>query len=210
MTDSTKNIIDGGMTHLSWCLIIAVKLARQEGKIISSLHEHMFIMQWLGNAQKYKLFPKSLAQHILWFQVQGKRHGTKAKLYEKAQAIWAIQPQEKDQQSALIRFTQLYEELKMLGWEGFVLPDAEWPSEIDKKQTNAVIYVNKKSLFESFDEYGNHVKPLEIRVKGNVTPFLALLTKFKFNTEKKTDIDNFAVFRLLQEKGTLTSICPNS
>ncbi|WP_446918754.1 DUF2913 family protein, partial [Klebsiella pneumoniae] len=139
MTDSTRSRIDDGLTHFSWCLIIAVKFARQEGRIISPLHEHMFIMQWLGNAHKYKLFPRSLAQHILWFQNLGKRHGTKAKLYEKAETIWATQSHATDEQNALYRFTRLFEELKILGWRGVVLPNSEWDFDIDYHETHTVI-----------------------------------------------------------------------
>lgn len=197
MTDSTRSIIDDGLTHFSWCLIIAVKFARQEGRIISPLHEHMFIMQWLGNAQKYKLFPRSMAQHILWFQNLGKRHGTKAKLYEKAETIWTTQSHATDEQNALFRFTRLFEELKTLGWRGFVLPDAEWASDSNYHETNAVIYVNKNSLIESFDEYGNQVKPLELRVKGNITQLLSLFVNFKFDSEKIDHSEDFAVYRLL-------------
>ena len=44
------------LAHLAWCILAAVGLARQEGKALSALQTHMFIMQWLLTAQKHKLF----------------------------------------------------------------------------------------------------------------------------------------------------------
>lgn len=49
---------------MCWCLLAAVKMARSPGKITSDLPEHLFIMQWLANAQKGHLFPKIVANDI--------------------------------------------------------------------------------------------------------------------------------------------------
>ena len=115
MTD-TANPVSDELAHLSWCILIAVKLARQEGRIITPSHEHMFIMQWLTNAQKYKLFPRAFAQDIMWFQGLGKRYGLKAHLYKKAEAVLVTQSLGTEHQSYLFRFTQFFEELKQSGW----------------------------------------------------------------------------------------------
>lgn len=50
--------------HLAWCILVAVCLARREGKAISLLETHVFIMQWLLNAQKRKIFPRAMAPDI--------------------------------------------------------------------------------------------------------------------------------------------------
>lgn len=42
------------LAHLAWCILAAVGLARQEGRALSALQTHMFIMQWLLTAQKRK------------------------------------------------------------------------------------------------------------------------------------------------------------
>ena len=69
--------------HLAWYILVAVGLAREEGKVLSGLQTHMFIMQWLLTAQKRKLFPRMLASDIIWLQEQGKRYGPSARLYSK-------------------------------------------------------------------------------------------------------------------------------
>ncbi|WP_439412519.1 hypothetical protein [Enterobacter ludwigii] len=56
------------LAHLAWCILVAVGFAREEGKALSGLQTHMFIMQWLLAAQKRKLFPRTLASDIIWLQ----------------------------------------------------------------------------------------------------------------------------------------------
>ncbi|EOS92865.1 DUF2913 family protein [Erwinia tracheiphila] len=59
------------LAHLALCLLVAVKLSQKQGKIRTDLQIHMFIMQWLTTAQKRKLFPRSVAQDILWLINEG-------------------------------------------------------------------------------------------------------------------------------------------
>lgn len=65
----TENPVSAELAHLSWCILIAVKLVRQEGRVITPAHEHMFIMKWLTNAQKHKLFPELLHRISCGFRV---------------------------------------------------------------------------------------------------------------------------------------------
>ncbi|WP_373225102.1 DUF2913 family protein [Enterobacter cloacae complex sp. ESBL7] len=91
------------LAHLAWCILVAIGLARQEGKALSALQTHMFIMQWLLTAQKRKLFPRALASDIIWLQEQGKRHGPSARLYSKVEYIWLASSGELTQQSTRFR-----------------------------------------------------------------------------------------------------------
>jgi hypothetical protein len=114
------------LAHLAWCVMVAVSLARQEGKAISSLQTHMFIMQWLSMAQKRKVFSKTLAQDIIWLQAQGKRHGPAARLYSKLEYVWLASSGELACQSTLFRFTYMIDTLRTLGWEDYLLSDTDW------------------------------------------------------------------------------------
>ncbi|WP_193221880.1 DUF2913 family protein [Klebsiella pneumoniae] len=198
MTNSSNPISDE-LSHLSWCIIIAVKLARQEGRIMTPSHEHMFIMQWLANAQKYKLFPKLFAPDILWFLDIGKRYGQKANLYKKAEAVLATQSLESEQRSALFRFTQFFEELKKSGWGGYVLPDRNFNIHQNIRGIASAIYVSQSALAESFNDRGEIVKPLEFRVEGNFMQVQSLLNKFQFNAQSSTDVEGFTAFRLVPD-----------
>ncbi|MBS7522446.1 DUF2913 family protein [Serratia ureilytica] len=195
----TANPVSDELAHLSWCIIIAVKLARQEGRIITPSHEHMFIMQWLANAQKYKLFPRTFAQDILWFQGLGKRYGLKANLYKKAEAVLTTQSLETEYQSYLFRFTQFFEELKQFGWSGYVLPDTPENSQRGIGESTSVIYVKQSALVESFDNRGSLIIPLNFKVKGNVAQIQSLLVKFQFNNEDAGEEGGFTTIRLLPD-----------
>lgn len=193
----TENPVSAELAHLSWCILIAVKLVRQEGRVITPAHEHMFIMKWLTNAQKHKLFPRAFAQDILWFQGIGKRYGLKANLYKKAEAVLATQYLEAEQQSDLFRFTLFFEELKRNGWRGYVLPEKHVNTQRNTDDISSVIYVNQSALVESFNDRGELISPLDFRVKGNVVQVQSLLNKFQFNTEKSLEIEEVATFKLI-------------
>lgn len=198
MTD-TSNPVSDELAHLSWCILIAVKLARQEGRIITSSHEHMFIMQWLTNAQKYKLFPRTYAQDIMWFQGIGKRYGLKAHLYKKAESVLVTQSLGTEHQSYLFRFTQFFEELKQSGWSGYVLPDTPESSQKGIAEIASVIYVKQSALVESFNDHGALITPLNFKVKGNIAQIQSLLVKFQFKNEEAGEGSGFTAIRLLPD-----------
>ncbi|MDT4323482.1 DUF2913 family protein [Klebsiella aerogenes] len=198
MTD-TANPVSDELAHLSWCILIAVKLARQEGRIITPSHEHMFIMQWLTNAQKYKLFPRAFAQDIMWFQGLGKRYGLKAHLYKKAEAVLVTQSLGTEHQSYLFRFTQFFEELKQSGWSGYVLPDTPESSQRGIGEIASVIYVKQSALVESFNDRGALITPLNFKVKGNIEQIQSLLVKFQFKNEEAGEESGFTAIRLLPD-----------
>ncbi|WP_258306113.1 hypothetical protein [Enterobacter sp. CGMCC 5087] len=66
MTSMTPKRPTKELVHLAWCILVSVGLARQEGKALSTIQTHLFIMQWLLTAQKRKIFPRILASDILW------------------------------------------------------------------------------------------------------------------------------------------------
>ncbi len=40
------------LAHFAWCALVALGIARQEGKALSPLTEHTFLVNWLATAQK--------------------------------------------------------------------------------------------------------------------------------------------------------------
>lgn len=111
---------------MCWCLLVAVKMARRAGKIALDLQEHLFIMQWLANAQKRHLFPKIVANDIAWFMAQGKKYGYGTTLYNKVEYVFHSSTGALADKSALFRFTYLVETLKTMGWLDYLLSPQEW------------------------------------------------------------------------------------
>ena len=115
LTISLSKRPDTELAHLAWCILVAIKIARREGKALTALQTHIFIMQWLSNAQKRKVFPKSLAPDILWLLDQGKRYGPAARLFSKVEYIWLASSGELSSQSVLFRFTCMIDTLRTIG-----------------------------------------------------------------------------------------------
>ena len=184
MTELTTKRPDTELAHLAWCIIIAVKLARKEGKSLTSLQTHMFIMQWLSTAQKRKLFPKSLAPDIIWLQAQGKQKGPAARLYSKVEYIWLASSGELASQSTLFRFTCMIDTLRTIGWKDYLLSDADWENHWMAGTEAPAIYTKKSQLHCSFTESGQLIGPLEVRLSGKPDGIFPLLKQCSLTVEK--------------------------
>ena len=135
----------------------------------------MFIMQWLTTAQKRKLFPRSVAQDILWLIHEGKRYGFSAKLHRKLEYIWRASSGELLKQSVLFRFTFFIETLKTMDWRDFLLSPQEWDSYHRESVTANAVYTPKAELHPAFSDGGELIKPLEIRFTGDISGVFPLL-----------------------------------
>ena len=188
------------LMHLAWCLLVAIKLSQKQGKIRTDLQIHMFIMQWLAAAQKRKLFPRSVAQDILWLLDQGKRYGSGARLHRKVEYIWRSSTGELAKQSMLFRFTYFIETLKTMGWLDFLLSQQEWRNYHRESATASAVYTPKAELHPAFSDSGELIKPLEIRFTGDISGVFPLLEQCHLKSEQRPDEEDFSVIRLLPEK----------
>lgn len=112
--------------HLAWCLLIALQLAKQDGKVQTPMNQHLFIMQWLAGAQKQKRFPKSVAIDIQWLLNQGKTYGFGAKLKERVDYLYRSCTGVLKDQTDLFRLTYALEVVKATGWKYLLLSDKLW------------------------------------------------------------------------------------
>lgn len=187
---------DTELAHLAWCILVAISLARHEGKALSQLQTHMFIMQWLSTAQKRKLFPKSLAKDIIWLQEQGKRYGQAARLYSKVEYIWLASSGELASQSPLFRFTCMIDTLRTMGWQDYLLSDADWQHGWKSSQEAPALYTQKSRLHDSFTETGELIVPLEIRLTGDHKGLFPLLEQCRLVADEQPANEGFSVFLL--------------
>ncbi|MGC6031163.1 DUF2913 family protein [Enterobacter kobei] len=189
------------LAHLAWCILTAVGLARQEGRALSALQTHMFIMQWLLAAQKRKLFPRTLASDIIWLQEQGKRYGASARLYSKVEYIWLASSGELTQQSTLFRFTYMIDTLRTMGWVDWLVSAKEWEEKAKLAGNVCAIYTPKDELHQVFTDRGELIKPMELRLTGDISGIPALLAQCNLHAERLPDDDGFSVLRLIPEPG---------
>ncbi|EJQ9383903.1 DUF2913 family protein [Salmonella enterica] len=176
--------------------MVAVRLAQRAGKALSPLQTHMFIMQWLSVAQKRKLFPRSLAQDIIWLQEQGKRYGPAARLYSKVEYIWLASSGELAGQSTLFRFTCMIDTLRTMGWQDFLLSDDDWHNGWKVKAEIPAIYTQKSRLHCSFTETGKLIQPFEIRLTGETGGLFPLLEQCRLTVEKSLTTQVYTVLLL--------------
>ncbi|EOL9123147.1 DUF2913 family protein [Enterobacter ludwigii] len=196
MTELTTKRPDTELAHLAWCIIVAVKLARKEGKSLTPLQTHMFIMRWLSTAQKRKLFPKSLAPDIIWLQEQGRLKGPSARLYSKVEYIWLASSGELANQSVLYRFTCMIDTLRSMGWKDYLLSDDDWINGWKAGTEISAVYTQKSQLHCSFTEKGELVTPLELRLTGIPDGIFPLLEQCKLKSEKQPSNMGYTVLLL--------------
>jgi len=157
-------------------------------------------MQWLTTAQKRKLFPRSVAQDILWLINEGKRYGFSAKLHRKLEYIWRASSGELLKQSVLFRFTFFIETLKTMDWRDFLLSPQEWHSYHRESVTASAVYTPKAELHPAFSDGGELSKPLEIRFTGDISGIFPLLEQCHLRAEQRPDEEGFSIIMLLPEK----------
>ncbi|AOO59832.1 hypothetical protein AN237_25075 (plasmid) [Raoultella ornithinolytica] len=187
---------DTELAHFSWCILIAVALARREGKIQSSLQTHMFIMQWLSTAQKRKLFPRSLAQDIIWLQEQGKHKGPSARLFNKVEYLWLASSGELTKQSTLFRFTCMIDTLRTMGWQDYLLSDTDWQNGWKSGPGKPSIYTQKSTLKDLFTPSGMLIQPLSIRLSGCTDGIYPLLEQCRLSYVSQPATQGFSVLQL--------------
>jgi len=61
--------------HFYYCATIAACMARQYGEINSPFSSHVFMMRWLSNAEKKRLFDRNVSREITWLISQGRERG---------------------------------------------------------------------------------------------------------------------------------------
>lgn len=64
--------------HLAWCAMVALQLAKRDGKVSSESQENLFLTRWLATALKQHRFPRDVAPDIEWLLKQGRTLGAKS------------------------------------------------------------------------------------------------------------------------------------
>lgn len=172
------------LSHLAFCALAALGLARQEGKVSTPYAETLFLIRWLTVAQKQKRFPRSVAVDIAWLLERGRRHGAAAKLRQHLDYLWRSASGNLAEQSDLFRLTYVTETLKDSGWENWVLSATEWeqpPDDLRIRENGFM--VEKLALHRSFDTGGHQTESVEFRVVGDTDIFLQTLKKHGFTVQ---------------------------
>jgi len=196
-TESSPNGTLSVLAHFTWCGLVALRLAQQEGRAQSDLQQHLFLMQWLTTAQKQKRFPRSVASDLSWLLAQGKQYGFAAKLPDKLNELYHSTNGVMAHQCDLFRLTAFIESLKARGWRNeMVLPD-EWAERELTPQTHRTVYAVKTLLESSYSDAGELLTPMALRFAGDIREALEVLAECRLPCQREPDLHGLAVLTLL-------------
>ncbi|UCQ27482.1 DUF2913 family protein [Edwardsiella tarda] len=134
------------LAHFAWCALVALGIARQEGKALSPLTEHSFLVNWLVTAQKQRRFPRSIATDIESLLQLGRCKGLAAGLSHRLTCLWQDAIASAQPPSALQCLRNALAALKSQGWLNVVIDDTEWhPQRLHAEYANTSALLVKKS-----------------------------------------------------------------
>ncbi|HHX3382679.1 TPA: DUF2913 family protein [Salmonella enterica] len=163
--------------HLVWCAMIALRLARQDGRVQSEQQENLFITRWFADAERQRRFSRDVATDIRWMLQQGRSLGVRAQLARKLDYIWRSTTGNILEQTDLFRLTWGLETTKSQQWVYHVLSDPEWLRlrRLSLNPDVCAVYIPKTALERAFSEEGKQTAPVPVRITGNVEAFEVLL-----------------------------------
>lgn len=165
--------------HLAWCALAALALARKDGNVCSAAQENVFLTRWLATALKQHRFSREVAPDIEWLLKQGRQYGPGAKLAGKLDYLWRSCTGELSRQNDLFRLTYALEMAKDMGWAYQLFSDREWSGRHAAVLNAGVngIYLSRSSLDAAFDDDGQQVAPVMVRLTGRVQGLETLLNR---------------------------------
>ena len=168
---------------------MALALARQEGGVLSTAQENLFLTRWLATALKQRRFSRDVAPDIEWLLNQGSQLGVSAKLASKLNYLWRSCSGELTEQNDLFRLTYALETAKDMHWNYRLLSDREWSGRNAVALSAGVngIYLSRTSLDVAFDDSGRQINPLTARLTGNVAGVMKLFTRCGWHAELESD-----------------------
>lgn len=164
-------------SHLAWCALVALQLARQDGLISSESQENLFIMRWFALAKKQRRFSRDLATDIDWILNQGRSLGIRARLKHKLDYIWRSCTGELLEQNEMFRLTYAMELAMEHAWVYQVISDKDWSGRHRIQPSASVnsIWLLKSALDIAFSQDGEQILPVPARISGQVEALNELL-----------------------------------
>lgn len=167
------------LSHLAFCALVALALARQDGGASTPRAENLFLTRWLATAQKQKRFSRCVAPDIALLLERGRSRGPAAGLRQKFDYLWRSCSGDIAAQSDLFRLTYATEVLKDDVWGSRVVSAKVWlTGEIpDFAQKNG-FWVKKEALNNAFTREGTMLSPVPFRVTGDVAAFMRMMAAY--------------------------------
>ena len=173
------------VSHLAWCGLIALHIARRDGIATSPAQDNLFLTRWLATAEKQRRFPRELAGDIRWLLKEGREKGLRADLSGKLAYLWRAGNGNLLAQNDLFRLQHALHAVKLTGWIYMVLAGSEWSGRHQVRLSPSVsgIYLSRSALDNGFDEHGRQRIPLHARITGDLGALDKLLQRSGWRRE---------------------------
>lgn len=167
------------VSHLAWCGLIALHIARRDGLATSPAQDNLFLTRWLATAERQRRFGRELASDISWLLREGRGKGLRADLPGKLDYLWRAGNGKLQEQNDLFRLQHALHAVKLTGWIYMVLAEGEWSGRRQLRLSPSVsgIYLNRNALDTGFDELGQQRIPLPARITGELAGLDVLLNR---------------------------------
>ncbi|MDM3354927.1 hypothetical protein [Citrobacter sp. Cb004] len=159
------------VTHFVWCALVAVEIARSDGRVQTQEEERNFIMKWLQQAQKKRLFCREVAPVLLALQKLNNLYGVSISIREILNYYWQLDTGSLRKQTDFYRLHCALTFIKLPEAQKIFLP---------KHKQFMEIFIDNETLLRVFDDSGNLIMPLMIKVEFNISLIRLIFRKCSF------------------------------
>lgn len=169
------------LANFAWCSLVALRTAQQDGRALSPLSIHTFLLHWLTMAYKQKRFARVIASDIEGLLKLGRSRGLAANLLNRLEYLWSSCTEPPPAKAELYHLADAIELLKSQGWVNAVVSDDDWSDDdlTEKYSDTDALLVRKTALVHGFSGEGKLVAPVEFFVTGSLLVCMTVFQTFK-------------------------------
>ncbi|ELO0858809.1 DUF2913 family protein [Citrobacter amalonaticus] len=169
-------------THFFWCALVAVEMARSDGKIQTREGEQDFIIKWMQGAQKKKLFCREVAPVLLALLKLNSLYGASISIREILNYCWQLNTESLRKQTDFYRLHCALTLLNLPEVQNFFLSGHKQSGDYRVLSNNKMkIFLDKKTLLCAFDNNGKLIAPLVIKVEFDISLVESIMKKCGFD-----------------------------
>lgn len=170
------------ITHFVWCALVAVEMARSDGKIQNREGEQGFVIKWMQEAQKKKLFCRKVAPVLLALLKLNSLYGTSISIKEILNYCWQLNTESLRKQTDFYRLHCALTLINLPELQKFFLSGYKQSSDYRVLSNKKMkIFLDKKTLLCAFDNNGKLIAPLMIKVEFDIFLVESIMKKCGFD-----------------------------
>ncbi|MFZ4213765.1 DUF2913 family protein [Pantoea endophytica] len=193
MKEYKKNNHQLDAAHFAWCCLIALHFARLDDVNFDDLDEHDFLIKWLSNAYVEERFVALANSEIAWLLKQAWSQGMEAHIRSKLELLYHAGKGSMNEDSDLLKLTQAVNKATLMGWGYFLLPLKTFRKAILRPRLSqpGILLVSRDSLDRAFNEYGEQIRPITVRISGELPLLQSCLFHSDWSIKSSAENEHF-------------------